>query len=162
MKLAEVRRNAFAMPLNDPAYPPGPYKFYNREFVVITYRTDPDKLREVVPEPLEVAGDTVAYEFIRMPDSTGFGDYTETGQVIPVRFKTNDSTVQEGGYVHAMYLDDNAPIAGGREIWGFPKKLASPEMAPESDVVVCTLQYGLGPCVLVTIGFKHRHLRLPP
>ena len=36
MKLAEVRRNAFAMPLNDPAYPPGPYKFYNREFVVIT------------------------------------------------------------------------------------------------------------------------------
>jgi acetoacetate decarboxylase len=39
----------------------------------------------VVPEPLEVTGDTVAYEFIRMPDSTGFGDYTETGQVIPVR-----------------------------------------------------------------------------
>jgi acetoacetate decarboxylase len=108
MKLAEVRREAFAMPLNDPAYPPGPYKFYNREFVVITYRTDPDKLREVVPEPLEVAGDTVAYEFIRMPDSTGFGDYTETGQVIPVRFKTKDGVVQEGGYVHAMYLDDDA------------------------------------------------------
>jgi acetoacetate decarboxylase len=81
-------------------------------------------LREVVPEPLEVAvaGDTVNYEFIRMPDSTGFGDYTETGQVIPVRFHAADGTVQEGGYVHAMYLDDNSPIAGGREIWGFPKK----------------------------------------
>ena len=58
MKLADVRAKAFAMPLNDPAYPPGPYKFYNREFVVISYRTDPDRLREVVPEPLEVAGDT--------------------------------------------------------------------------------------------------------
>ncbi len=125
MKLAEVRAKAFAMPLNDPAYPKGPYKFYNREFVVITYRTDPDELRAVVPEPLEVAGDTVAYEFIRMPDSTGFGDYTETGQVIPVRFRTPDGATQEGGYVHAMYLDDNSPIAGGREIWGFPKKLAS-------------------------------------
>src|SRR6516164_293778 len=65
-----------------PGLSAGPYKFYNREFVVITYRTDPDRLHEVVPEPLEVAGDTVAYEFIRMPDSTGFGDYTETGQVI--------------------------------------------------------------------------------
>jgi acetoacetate decarboxylase len=42
MKLAEVRRNPFAMPLNDPAYSPGPYKFYNREFIVITYRTDID------------------------------------------------------------------------------------------------------------------------
>ena len=60
MQLSDVRRKAFAMPLNDPAYPPGPYKFYNREFIVITYRTDPDELREVVPEPLEVAGDTVA------------------------------------------------------------------------------------------------------
>src|SRR5215472_8340 len=108
MKLADVRAKAFAMPLNNPAYPRGPYKFYNREFVVITYRTDPEALRAVVPEPLEVLGDTVNYEFIRMPDSTGFGDYTETGQVIPVRFQG-----QDGGYVHAMYLDDNSPIAGG-------------------------------------------------
>jgi acetoacetate decarboxylase len=29
MKLTEVHRNAFAMPLNDATYPPGPYKFYN-------------------------------------------------------------------------------------------------------------------------------------
>src|SRR5260370_3137898 len=141
MNLAEVRKKAFAMPLNDPAYPPGPYKFYNREFVVITYRTDIDKLREVVPEPLEIAGDWVAYEFIRMPDSTGFGDYTETGQVIPVRFKTKDGTVQEGGYVHAMYLDDDAPISGGREIWGFPKKLPSPKISHQGHVGVSTLHY---------------------
>jgi acetoacetate decarboxylase len=52
MRLAEVRRKAFAMPLNYPDYPPGPYKFCNREFVVIIYRIDPDKLREMVPEPL--------------------------------------------------------------------------------------------------------------
>ena len=50
MKIADVRKNAFAMPLNNPAYPRGPYKFYNREFVIITYRTDPELLRAVVPE----------------------------------------------------------------------------------------------------------------
>ena len=33
MKLADVAKTAFAMPLTDPAYPRGPYKFYNREFV---------------------------------------------------------------------------------------------------------------------------------
>ncbi len=66
------------------------------------------------------------YEFIRMPDSTGFGDYTETGQVIPVRLNG-----EEGAYTHAMYLDDEAPIAGGRELWGFPKKLARPKIAVE-------------------------------
>ena len=111
MKLQDVRNKAFAMPVNNPAYPPPPYKFYNREFIIISYRTEPELLRQVVPEPLEVIGDTVNYEFIRMPDSTGFGDYTETGQVIPVRYTAPDGTVQEGGYVHAMYLDDNSPIA---------------------------------------------------
>ena len=144
MKLADVRQKAFAMPLNDPAYPPGPYKFYNREFIVISYRTDPDELRAVVPEPLEVIGDTVNYEFIRMPDSTGFGDYTETGQVIPVRFTGKDGVAQEGGYVHAMYLDDNSPIAGGREIWGFPKKLATPKISHESETLVVHAALRLG------------------
>jgi len=32
----EIRRNAFAMPFTSPAYPPGPYKFVNREFMIIT------------------------------------------------------------------------------------------------------------------------------
>ena len=68
MKIADVRAKAFAMPLNNPAFPPGPYKFYNREFVIISYRTDPALLQKIVPEPLVPAGDTVNYEFIRMPD----------------------------------------------------------------------------------------------
>ena len=72
MKLADVRKNAFAMPLNNPAFPRGPYKFYNREFIVISYRTDPDIVRALVPEPLEPIGDTVNYEFIRMPDFDRF------------------------------------------------------------------------------------------
>ena len=156
MKLTEVRAKAFAMPLNNPAYPLGPYRFYNREFIVIAYRTDPGILRAIVPEPLEVVGDTVNYEFIRMPDSTGFGDYTESGQVIPVRFDGSDGVVQEGSYVHAMYLDDNSPIAGGREIWGFPKKLATPRISHECETLVCTLHYGSVLCVSATMGYKHR------
>ena len=162
MKLQDVRARAFAMPVNNPAYPRGPYKFYNREFIIITYRTDPELLRAVVPEPLEVIGDTVKYEFIRMPDSTGFGDYTETGQVIPVRFTMPDGSAQEGGYVHAMYLDDDAPISGGREIWGFPKKLATPKISHEQEVLLATLHYGSVLCATATMGYKHRELDPAP
>jgi acetoacetate decarboxylase len=151
MKIEDVRKTAYSMPLTNPAFPPGPYRFFNREFFVITYRTDPEVLAAVVPEPLEVVDSIVKYEFIRMPDSTGFGDYTETGQVIPVRFKG-----QEGAYVHSMYLDDEGPIAGGRELWGFPKKLAKPKIEIESDVLVGTLHYGSVLCVSATMGYKHR------
>jgi len=151
MKVDDVLRRAFAMPLTDPAFPPGPYRFIDREFFVITYRTDPELLREVVPEPLEVSGALVKYEFIRMPDSTGFGDYTESGQVIPVRFGGRN-----GSYVHSMFLNDEAPIAGGRELWGFPKKLASPTLRAETDTLLGTLDYGSVRVATATMGYKHR------
>ena len=157
MKIDEVRKRAYAMPLTNPAYPPGPYRFVNREFFIVTYRTSPEVLRAVVPEPLEVAEPLVKYEFIRMPDSTGFGDYTESGQVIPVRFQG-----QAGGYVHAMYLDDEAPIAGGRELWGFPKKLASPSLAVEKDTLLGILKYGSVPVAVATMGYKHQALDPAP
>lgn len=151
MKEQEVREKAFAMPLTSPAYPPGPYRFVDREFMIITYRTDPDKLRAIVPEPLEIDAPLVKYEFIRMPDSTGFGDYTETGQVIPVSFRG-----RKGGYTHCMFLNDDPPIAGGRELWGFPKKLASPSLRTEIDMLVGTLDYGPVRVATGTMGYKHR------
>ena len=153
MNIADVKRNAFAMPLTSPAFPPGPYRFINREFLIVTYRTDLDALREVVPEPLLVTEPIVKYEFIRMPNSTGFGDYTESGQVIPVTFEG-----RAGGYVHSMYLNDEAPIAGGRELWGFPKKLASPSMVVETDTLVGKLDYGSVRVATSTMGYKHRAL----
>jgi len=153
MNIADVKRNAFAMPLTSPAFPPGPYRFKNREFLIVAYRTDPEALRAVIPEPLQFTDAIVKYEFIRMPDSTGFGDYTESGQVIPVTFNG-----VAGGYVHSMYLNDEAPIAGGRELWGFPKKLASPKVTVETDTLLGTLDYGSVRVATATMGFKHTTL----
>jgi acetoacetate decarboxylase len=151
MKEGDVRAKAFAMPLTSPAYPIGPYRFYHREFMIITYRTDPGKLRQLVPEPLQIDEPLVKFEFIRMPDSTGFGDYTESGQVVPVSFQG-----RKGGYTHCMFLDDHPPIAGGRELWGFPKKLAKPTLADELDTLVGTLDYGSVRIATGTMGYKHK------
>ena len=121
MRQKEVLKRAFAMPLTNPAYSPGPYRFVNREYLIITYRTDAARLRAIVPEPLELDyhEPLVKYEFFRMPDSNGFGDYTESGQVIPVSFRG-----RRGGYTHCMFLDDEGPIAGGREL-AFPRSSRS-------------------------------------
>lgn len=153
MKIEDVKRNAFAMPLTNPAFPPGPYRFLKREFLIVTYRTDLEALRAVVPEPLQITEPIVKYEFIRMPDSTGFGDYTESGQVIPVTFEG-----VAGGYVHSMYLNDEAPIAAGRELWGFPKKLAAPSLTVEKDTLLGTLDYGPVRVATATMGYKHHAL----
>lgn len=151
MNADDVRRGAWAMPLSSPSYPRGPYRFVDREFLVVSYRTDPVALAAVVPAPLVPAGNIVRFEFIRMPDSTGFGAYTEAGQVIPVTYEG-----KAGAYVHSMFLDDDAPIAGGREIWGFPKKLASPVLSVDKDTLLGTLDYGKVRVAIGTMGYKHR------
>jgi acetoacetate decarboxylase len=151
MNEQEVRKRAFAMPLTNPAYPIGPYRFVGREYLIITYRTDPKKLRELVPEPLRIDEPLVKFEFIRMPNSTGFGDYTESGQVIPVSFNG-----RKGAYTHCMFLDDHPPIAAGRELWGFPKELASPTLRVASDTLLGTLDYGPVRIATGTMGYKHQ------
>ncbi|MEZ0605314.1 acetoacetate decarboxylase [Paraburkholderia sp. IW21] len=155
MKINSVLPTAFSMPLTSPAFPTGPYHFVDREVLIITYRTDPARLRAVVPEPLEVREPLVHFEFIRTPDATGFGDYTESGQVIPVTF---DGVA--GSYTLAMYVDDHPPIAAGRELWGFPKKLARPELGVHTDTLVGTLDYGPVRIATATMGYKHHALNL--
>ncbi|WP_322055124.1 acetoacetate decarboxylase [Paraburkholderia bannensis] len=155
MDLAQIRREAFAMPVHNPAYPRPPFRFVNREYFIITYETDPDALRAIVPEPLKPENNLVHYEFIRMPDSSGFGDYTESGQVVSVR----DPQGRLGNYTHSMYLDDEGPIAGGREIWGFPKKLARPVLGVDgNDTLLGTLDYGTQRIATGTMGYKHHVL----
>lgn len=90
-----------------------------------------------MPEPLVIEAPLVKYEFIGRPNSAGFDDDTESGQVIPVSFQRHHS-----GYTQCMFLNGEGPIAGGRELWGFPKKLAEPRPTAEGDALIGTRDYG--------------------
>ena len=147
MRVADVLDLA-SMPLAGPSYPKGPYRFVDREYMVISYETDPDIIRAQLPEPLEpIAQPVVHYEFIRMPDSSGFGKYTESGMVIPCL-----------NFVAQMYLDDDPPIVAGREIWGFPKKYAHPKLEVVKDTLTGTLEYGGQLVAMGTMGYKHQSM----
>ncbi len=152
----KLGRQHITTPLTAPAYSfPPIYKFYNREYFNIVYRTDEQALREVVPEPLEFIDPLVRFEIIRMPDVTGFGGYTESGQVIPVRFNDED-----GDYLHSMYLDNFPAIAAGRELSAYPKKWGFPKLYLDSDTLVGTLDYGSLRVATATMGYKHMELDL--
>jgi acetoacetate decarboxylase len=75
MTEADVLCDAFAMPLTNRAYPTGPYRFVDHEYFIITYRTAPQALARIVPAPQVATDALVKYEFINLPDSTGFGHY---------------------------------------------------------------------------------------
>lgn len=145
----------FGMPFDkfNKSYPAGPYRFINREYLIITYKTAYDKLAQFLPDPLKPISDEIYFEFIRMPDSSGFGNYTEAGQVIPVEYEGT-----QANFTVSMYLDDFAPIAAGREIWGFPKKYAKPVLEVDCDTLLGTLDYGKTRIATATMEYKFKEL----
>ena len=153
MKIEQILRSP-AMPVASPSYPRGPYRFIDREYLIIVYESDPDAIRQALPEPLEPDGSgQVLYEFIKMPDSSGFGDYQESGVVIPAKFQG-----QHINFTAQMYLDCHPPIAGGREIWGFPKKLGHPNLCVMHDTLTGELKYSGVTVALATMAYKHENL----
>ncbi len=152
MRIEEVRAQS-TTPLGSPAYPAGRYRFTGREYLNILYRTDAEAMRRVVPEPLTVADPLVRFEVMRMPDVTGLGSFTESGQVLRVEYEG-----EPADYLHAMYVDSVASIASGREISAFPKKAGTPSLYVDSDTLVGTLDYGSLRVATATMGYKHAPL----
>lgn len=137
-------------PVDSPAYPPTRYRFTNREYLNIFYRTDPEVLRRLVPEPLTVTEPLVRFEIMRMPDTTGLGDYTEAGQLLAVEYDG------EAGELNlAMYVDSVPAISSGRELSAYPKKSGTPSLYIDSDTLVGTLDYGTLRVATATMGYKH-------
>lgn len=153
MDADEVRRQ-LTTPVGAPAFPAGaPYRFTDREYLNITYRTDPEAMRAVVPEPLTVGDPLVTFEIMRMPDVTGLGAFTESGQVLTVEHEG-----EQAAYLHAMYVDNLGSITSGREISAFPKKFGNAALYLDVDTLVGTLDYRTLRVATATMGYKHQPL----
>ncbi len=150
MNSDEILR-APSMPAFSPSYPKGPFRFVRREYLIITYETDADLIRAALPEPLEPApGNRVFYEWMKMPDASGFGDYEESGTGILAMWNGEPCN-----FSVQMYLDDEPPITGGREIWGFPKKYGVPRLKTIKDTLTGTLHYDEERVAMGTMTYKH-------
>jgi acetoacetate decarboxylase len=146
--------NLPSMPLQSPTYPRGPYKFSNRQYLVISYETDAAAIREALPEPLEPAGSTVSVQWLDLPDGEGFGAYSAAAQVIPCTFKG-----EACNFVSQMYVDNSPPLAGGREIWGYPMKYGKAALKVTGDTLTGTLHYAEERVASGTMVFKHDAFR---
>jgi acetoacetate decarboxylase len=88
-----------------------------REYLIIT---DPAALRAAPPEPLTPApGNLAYYEWMKMPDASGFGDCEESGSGILAAFKGEPCN-----FSVQMCLDDEPPITGGARSGAFRRNAA--------------------------------------
>lgn len=121
-------RFGFSMPVDDPLYPAPPWHYSDAEFLTVAYETDPEAAGAALPADLELPSPaTVRLTFARYPSSP-VGPYNEAIQSIECLYEG-----QTRGFIARILLDNDGAIAGGREVWGYPKKHAYFELSRRGD-----------------------------
>ena len=102
-------RNAYLLP-----------DFPNAEMLFATFGTHYEIASEIVPRPLSPTREALATVFVAGYPETNFGCvYNEGALFIHCEYKG-----EKGLYCLSMPVDDDMAMIGGREQFGYPKKLA--------------------------------------
>ena len=105
--------------------------FKGAEMVWVLWETKKDIIERILPPPLEPIERPIALAFVANYPSHSYGvPYTEAALVIRCQYKG-----ELGNYFLAMPLTDDRATFAGREIWGFPKKLANVVFEKKDDEI---------------------------
>jgi acetoacetate decarboxylase len=133
-----------------PSYPRGPWHYRDMHQLIVTYESTAEAVRAVVPRPLQPAeGNRVTIEWRRMSEVSGFGPYSEVGHSVACTLHGEPVI-----YVFQAFLDSESPTLAGREILGFPKRHAEPELKIVREVLTGTLAYGGVQVALATMPYR--------
>jgi acetoacetate decarboxylase len=129
-KMGKLTADQFgaSMPVTAPAVQSPPYYYRNMEMMFITYKTDPEAALDILPEGLELTEPATATIIFAHYHFSTFGPYHEAILGIKCSFEGQPMT-----YVPNLFVDQEAPLIGGREIWGYPKKLGLIEITQQSE-----------------------------
>jgi len=95
--------------------------FNGAEMVWVLWETKKEIVDRLLPPPLEPLDKPIALAFIANYPSHSYGvPYTEAALMLRCQYKD-----ELGNYFLAMPLTDDRACFAGREIWGFPKKIAN-------------------------------------
>ena len=105
-------------------------EFPGAEVVAAVFRTDDKVLSTILPRPLRSPKNPLALAFIARYPETSFGTvYNEGALFVQAEYRG-----RSGMYCVSMPVDDD--MAGGREVFGYPKKMAESITIDEEGSIV--------------------------
>jgi acetoacetate decarboxylase len=137
-----LANHPFSMPANGPLYENAPVWNWNGiDIVIFDYLTDNNSAAAMLPAQVttlpipELPGySAVKHVWARYPD-TSFGPYDEFFPGIPCLFEG-----QLLIYVPFIYVNNDAACAAGREIGGWPKKMADIKLDRVGSQFRCSIE----------------------
>ena len=105
------------------------------DYIVLKAKGDPERLRRLVPAPLEPTDEVMIYmgwfkETAKEGTTTWAWPFHEWGLGIVSRLTEPPYT--EGNFLVQLYVDDDLVLVHGREVWGYPKKIGAMEITPKT------------------------------
>ena len=95
-------------------------EFYDAEMLTVYFETRPETVARLLPPPLKPARAPFGAAFVANYPRTSFGvTYLESALFLQAEFDG-----EEGAYCLAMPVTDDMAMIGGREVFGYPKKMA--------------------------------------
>ncbi len=105
--------------------------FYNAEMLTVFWETQPEIIEKLLPPPLKPAEHPLAMAFVADYPATNFDCiYKESALFISAEYNG-----EEGSYCLSMPVTSDIAMAGGREVFGFPKKMADIEFKKKGSIV---------------------------
>lgn len=105
--------------------------FEGAEMLTLVWETKPEIIEQILPPPLEPIERPICSAFIAYYPSTNQGQpYHESALFLRCQFKG-----EFGNFFLAMHVDDDRALIGGREICGFPKKMANIGIQHEGKII---------------------------
>jgi acetoacetate decarboxylase len=95
-------------------------RFVHGERLTIEFLTEPSTVRRLLPPPLVPTDTPLVVAGIGRWQSNGIGDYAGGSLYLAASYRG-----VEGGFGLAMWMDTEAAVTFGRDLFGEPKKLAS-------------------------------------
>lgn len=129
-KYGQLTKSQFgpSMPVNAPAVQSPPFYYRNMEMIIVSYHTDEEGALRLLPEGLELIEPAIASIIIAKYHFSTFGPYNEAILGVACKWEGQPMT-----YLPNLFVTQEAPLIAGREIWGYPKKLAHVDLAQEHE-----------------------------
>ena len=103
--------------------------FYDAEMLTVFWETKPEVVARLLPPPLEPAAYPLAIAFVANYPRTNFDmSYKESALFLRAVHKG-----REGQYCLSMPVNNDMAMAAGREVFGFPKKMADIHLVKKGE-----------------------------
>jgi len=128
--MIRVNEWGYTNPVISGLYGRPPLVWKDMRVQLVVYETSIENVRRVIPEPLEARTNLVITWVSEFTLGTTQGAFKESAIYVQV---THNGV--EGDYEPFLYVNSHLPLTGGREIWGYQKKMADIELVHEHEAI---------------------------